>query len=228
MNTRLLGLGFSIVFVSIALLAYSFAYNNLELTGVSTSTFILGLTIIYTSFASTETVLNGFKEYLRFAENFLTSIIEEADLLDGKITVVKNPKDYYVVISKTDSAIQPYPGLTVRAGQPIIAVPVENVMENLSALETVMENLENNLSEILVHELGLCNRVKARVEGNMVRIVVEEVPGILKDELGRPVNVFNIMPSITLAKLVSASVKLIHQRVYHNSVELVYQVIKEK
>ncbi|MEM4434224.1 MAG: hypothetical protein QXY95_04840, partial [Thermosphaera sp.] len=158
MNKRLFGLGLSIILISTVFLLYSVTYGDSGLTGVSASIVVLGLTIMYSSFTTTENFLNVLQEYAKLATSCLTTIIEEADLLDGKISVLKTPSDYYVVVSKSYIPPQPYPGLSVQMGQPVFTIPTASILENASTATDQQADLESSLLEVLADELGLCER----------------------------------------------------------------------
>ncbi|MEM2009514.1 MAG: hypothetical protein QXV51_01535 [Thermosphaera sp.] len=227
MNKRLFGLGLSIILISTVFLLYSVTYGDSGLTGVSASIVVVGLTIMYSSFTTTENFLNVLQEYAKLATSCLTTIIEEADLLDGKISVLKTPSNYYVVVSKSYIPPQPYPGLSVQMGQPVFTIPTASILENTSTATDQQADLESSLLEVLADELGLCERVKVNVNGSIIRVLMEGLPEFVKDQAKYPINMSNIITSIVVARLVNNSVKLVRQTSSPDSMELIYQVVDQ-
>lgn len=210
MNRRLLVLSVNVLAVSALVLLYGVVTYETSLIGVALSSILLGLVLLTSCFTVTETIVNTLTEYSTLTSNALASVMEDMNLLESKIHVVRGDEGLRLVIIKAGRSEGVGPGLGVRFGEPYLAIPIDDVLKDVPQVEELVEGaLESSLTSVLVETLGLCSRVVVRWSGGYVRVELVGVSKALEGLKGLPLNPFNTLVAVALARITGRGVKLV-------------------
>ncbi|MEM2021699.1 MAG: hypothetical protein QXP80_05700 [Zestosphaera sp.] len=210
MNRRLLVLSVNVLAVSALVLLYGVVTYETSLIGVALSSILLGLVLLTSCFTVTESIVNALTEYSTLTSNALASVTEDMDLLESKMYVVQSGEGLRLVIIKVGRPEGVGPGLGVRFGEPYLAIPIDDVLKDVPQVEELVEGaLESSLTSVLVETLGLCSRVVVRWSGGYVRVELVGVSKALEGLKGLPLNPFNTLVAVALARITGRGVKLV-------------------
>ncbi|MEM2004649.1 MAG: hypothetical protein QXK83_01070 [Zestosphaera sp.] len=226
MNRNLLILGTNILAISALAFLYGLVTDKPPLVGVALSSILMGLVLLVSSFAATEIIANALIEYSRLLSKALTSIVEDVDLLESKLCVVRSDEGLRLIIAKAGELKDVDPGLGVRYGGPYLAIPVDDVLKDVSQIEEVGEGvIESGLNSVLVESLGLCSRVLVRQSGRFLKIELIEPNKTLDNFRGLPVNPFNMLVSVALSRIVGKDVMLVEAGSFAGGVYFTHEVM---
>lgn len=209
MNKSLLILSSNILVISSFTLIYGIVNQEPSLVGVSISSILMGLVLLMFSFAVTESVINSLVEYSSLVNGALTSIIENVDLLESDFYVTRVDGELRLVIIKRGRPEAIIPGLGVKLGEPYLAIPVEEVLKEVTQVDEISEKtIETNLNSVLVESLGLCGRVTVKLTGKLIRVDLININKVLKRFNGMPLNPLNTLVAVATARIIGKDLRL--------------------
>lgn len=227
MNKSLFILSSNILVISSFTLVYGIVNQEPSIIGVSISSILMGLVLLMLSFAVTESVINSLVEYSSLVNNALTSIIENVDLLESSLYVTHTDGELRLVMIKRGRPETVVPGLGVKLGEPYLAIPVEEVLKEVTQVDEISERtIETNLNFVLVESLGLCDRVGVKLTGRLIRVDLININKVLKRFNGTPLNPLNALVAIATARLIGKDLKLSESGDTVGGLYYVFEVIK--
>lgn len=227
MNKSLLILSSNILVISSLILLYGVVNQEPSLIGVSLSSILTGLVLLMLSFAVSESIINSLTEYLSLTNNALTSVIENVDLLESDFYVARVDNELRLVMLKRGKPEAVIPGLGVKFGEPYLAIPVENVLEEVTQVNEVTEKVvETNLNSVLVDTLGLCGRVVVKLTEKLIRVDLINVNKVLRRFEKMPLDPAKTLVAVATARLVGKDLKLSDSGNTVGGVYYVFEVIE--
>jgi len=166
-------------------------------------------------------------EYLSLANNALTSIIENVDLLESEFYVTRVDNELRLVILKRGKPEAIIPGLGVKFGKPYLAIPVNNILEEVTQVNEITEKVvETNLNSVLVDTLGLCSKVFVKLTEKLIRVDLINVNKVLRRFEKTPLNPLETLVAVATARLIGKDLKLSESGDTVNGVYYVFEVIE--
>lgn len=224
MTVGLLLLGVNTVLVSALLAIYGVVTQDGGLVGVAVSSGLVGGVFLVYGASREEPRLGSVLSYLSILANAATAVIEDLDLLDGRVCVVSK-EEMVAVYTKTDCPASVNPGLGFTSGSPYLSIPV-NVFRDISALEeSSAESLEGALRSILVEDLGLCRGVRVEAGGgNLVTVYATGLADVLREYSRYPVDPFTLLTAAATARLAGRDVLVVERSGIPDGLRLVLRV----
>jgi len=217
-NTGLLILGLNIVVISILLSLYGLATGDSGLVGIAASLGLAGGVIVAYSRTPQDPTTASLLNYSKTLVNAVTSTIEDLDLLEPSICIVKKEAAFLLVYSKTPCPAQVDPGIGFASGSPYLAIPIEIPSpvptEALGTSTAAGELVERVLRSLLVEELAVCRGVKVDVVGESYSIYITGLAESLRDFTRYPVDPYTLLVLSILLHTTSASCIRLVQRTY--------------
>lgn len=215
MNTRLLVLGVNVLAASALIAVYGVLTSNSGLVGIALSISVVGgVLIVYSTTPQDPSVL-ALTSYSEILLNAVTSTLEDLDLLESRICVIRKKDSTYLVYSKIPCPFEVDSGVGFTGGSPYLAIPVSTPSVPIeSSNEPTSLLLERSLAEILVGEFSACRSVRVEEEDGLYTVHVVGPAEVLKQYLERPVDPFTLFILIVSSEVLRAqSVRLIEKKI---------------
>jgi len=226
-NTRLAVLGINIVLVSAFLAVYGLLVNDNGLVGLAMSAGIVGGVLIVYSTAPGEPSLEAVLSYTTLLVDAVTAVLEDLDLLNGKVCVLNTGRNALVLYSKGYCAWDVNPGVGFVASSPYFSVPVHAFADTAELEELNGNALESALNALLVDELGLCESIKVEQRGEVFSVNVIGIAKTLTDYARYPLNPVTLLTLIAVSKLAGrGKVYLVDRQEAPRTIRLVVRVEK--
>lgn len=211
MTLGLLLLGVNTLLVSALLAIYGVVNRDGGLVGVAVSAGLVGGVFLVYGLSREEPRLGSILSYLSILASASTVVLEDLDLLDGRVCVVGG-EAMVAVYTKAECPVSVNPGLGFTSGSPYFSIPV-SAFQDVSALEEVSaESLERALRSVLVEDLGLCRSVKVEAGGgNLVIVYATGLIDVLREYGRYPVNPFVLLIAAAMARLVGKEVLVVER-----------------
>jgi hypothetical protein len=213
---RLVILGINVLVGSLLLATYGALVGESGLVGVAASLAVLGGVLVAYGGAAPETP-QSILSYTRTLVYTITSTIEDLDLLDSNICVVRKRGALLVVLSKAPCPGDVDPGIGFASGSPYLAIPVDTAWLRGRELEIeesgASEDLETALWSLLVDELGLCRSLRVELEGGVYRVRLISPARHMVEFSRFPVDPYVLFTLPALAEVTkSAAIRLVDKR----------------
>ncbi len=213
MISRLVILGINVLVGSLLLATYGALVGESGLVGVAASLAVLGGVLVAYGGAAPETP-QSILSYTRTLVYTTTSTIEDLDLLDSNICVVRKRGALLVVLSKAPCPGDVDSGIGFASGSPYLAIPVDTAWFRGRELEAgASEDLETALWSLLVNELGLCRSLRVELEGGVYRVRLISPAKHMVEFSRFPVDPYVLFTLPALAEVTkSAAIRLVDKR----------------
>lgn len=207
MTPQLFIFGLNIIVISLFLALYGLMSGVNSLIGVASSLGVLGGVFIVYSRIPRDPTITALVNYSKILLESTTSIIEDLDLLDSNLCIVRKGNELLAVYSKIPCPIQVDPGVGFTGGSPYLAIPIEiPLVEGFEATGTVDQAiLERMLRTIIVDELGMARELGLTITGNTYHVYIHGLIEVLKDYSKYPVDPYVIVTAAIIAYTTSAS-----------------------
>ncbi|MEM1638458.1 MAG: hypothetical protein QXJ69_00050 [Desulfurococcaceae archaeon] len=226
MNLRYFILGINIVLISAMFTLYGLIINNPSLVGLFASFLITGSVIVVLSFTTREGLLSIFTSYSDILTRFATSIVEDFDLLESTLAVIRRGNNTYIVFTKSTSITQPEPGVGFNSNTPYIAILVNELMNDIEELSEANESvIETELNETFVEEFSVCRRIGAEYSGGSIKLVLVDVDDRVKEFFKYPLDPVTLLIMVALRKLINRDIVLKSKSMEFNNVVYVFEVL---
>ena len=226
MNMRLLILGINVLVVSVLLVVYGILVGDSGLVGIALSTSIVGGVLVVYSTTPQDPSITALTGYSEILVNAITSTLEDLDLLESQVCVVKKSDSVLLVYSKIPCPIEVDPGVGFTGGSPYLAIPLRTLSELVeSSSEVISTILERALITLLVEEYSACRSVRVEEESGFYRVYISGLVETLKQYLERPVDPYTLLTLVAASRaLATRCVRLVEKRIMPDSVLLVLGV----
>lgn len=226
MNMRLLVLGLNILVVSILLVVYGILIGDNGLVGIALSTSIIGGVLVVYSTTPQDPSITALMSYSEILTNAIISTLEDLDLLESQICVIKRGNHVLLVYSKNPCPIEVDPGVGFTSGSPYLAIPLKTLIEfSESSSETTSTLLERALTTLLIEEYSACRSVRVEEEGGFYRVYISGLVEVLKQYLEKPIDPYTLLTLMAASiALTTRCVRLVDKRIMPDSILLIIGV----
>lgn len=224
MTVGLVLLGANTVLVSALLAIYGLVSKDSGLVGIAVSAGIIGGVFLVYGLSRDEPRLGSVLSYLSILANASTAVLEDLDLLDGRVCVISK-QPMVVVYTKTECPASANPGLGFTSGSPYFSIPVDLFRDTSTLEEVTAESIESALRGILVEELGLLRSIRVEAGGgSLFTVYATGLSDALSEYSKYPVDPFTLLVAVATARLTGRDVLVVERSSVPDGVRLVLRV----
>ncbi|MDW8083041.1 MAG: hypothetical protein RMI56_04485 [Sulfolobales archaeon] len=225
MITGLLLLGVNAVLVSALLATYGVLAGDNGLVGVAVSVGVVGGVMIVYSVSWEEPRLRSLYSYLSMMVNASTAVLEDLDLLGGRLCVTGGSGSLLAVYTKSECPASANPGIGFTSGHPYFSIPTD-AFGDVEALENLSEeSLGSALAGLLVEELELCKSVDVEnLGGSLVAVHLVGLSDALREYVKYPVDPYTLITATAIARLSGRDVLVVERSTTPSGLRLTVRV----